>query len=90
MSKRVEVRMPGDRTAAVQAFVDQGKQDEAPAAAGTGHRTPAGRAGGKATRLNVDLPQELHRRFKTACAAEGVKMGEIVTQLVQEWADKHR
>ncbi|WP_350356124.1 plasmid partition protein ParG [Acidisoma cladoniae] len=51
---------------------------------------PAGGPGAKQTRLNVDLPPELHRRFKTACAAEGVKMAEVVTQLIQGWtADKH-
>lgn len=82
--------MPGDRAAAVQGFVDQGKEGEAPAAIQKAPRTAPGGAGGKAARLNVDLPPELHRGFKTACASEGLKMAEVVTQLVQEWTDKHR
>lgn len=83
MSKRVEVRMPGDRTAAVQAFVDQGKEDEAPA-------PPKTAPGGKAARLNVDLSPDLHRRFKTACAAEGTKMVDVVAQLIEGWISEKR
>lgn len=37
-------------------------------------RAQAG-AGGATRRLSLDLPEELHRRFKAACAANGRKMG---------------
>ncbi len=87
MSKKPAFTMPKDRSEALQRFVDG---DEAAAAVRLPSRMPAGGPGAKQTRLNVDLPPELHRRFKTACAAEGVKMAEVVTQLIQGWtADKH-
>ena len=87
MSKRVQVRMPdsGRKEAAVQAFVDGGR-DETPAPA----RTPRANVEGQTVRLNLNMPQELHRHFKTACASQGVTISEVVTQLVQEWADTHR
>ena len=87
MSKRAGFTMPKDRAEAVQAFVDQGRQDEAPAAATAAPRMPTG---GETARLNVDMPKELHRRFKTACAADGVKMAEIVIQLIEGWTAEKR
>lgn len=33
----------------------------------------------------VQLPDELHAKFKATCAARGVKMGEVVELLISEW-----
>ena len=87
MSKRVAIKMPERaKPDALQAFVDQGKED-APA----GARTPPKATGeGQTVRLNLNMPQELHRGFKMACVAQGVTISEVVTQLVQEWTDKQR
>ena len=88
MSKRVSVKMPArPDPEALQAFVDEGRQ-ETPAQVRPGPRMPAGGLGAKPVRLNLNMPGELHRRFKTACAAQGMTIAEVVTQLVQEWTDK--
>jgi hypothetical protein len=38
----------------------------------------------KAIRLNVLLPEELHRRVKVACAAKGVTMSHVVTKFLEK------
>ncbi len=35
-------------------------------------------------RLSLDLPVEVHRRFKTACSAKGRKMGVEIQQFVEQ------
>lgn len=85
MSKRVSVKMPErpkPDAAALDAFVRQGAED-VPAPA----RVPAKPA--ETVRLNLNMPQELHRRFKTVCAAKGVTISEVVTELVQGWTAKN-
>ena len=87
MSKRVGVRMPERASPdALQAFVDQGKEN-VPAPAKTQPRT---NGEGPTVRLNLNMPQELHRAFKLACVAQDVTISEVVTRLVQEWTDKQR
>ena len=45
---------------------------------------------GKTARLTVDLPQELHARFKAACAMAGTKMNDEVRGFIEEWTQKNR
>ena len=37
---------------------------------------------GEMKRLTIDIPAALHRRVKAACAAEGLKMAEVVRELL--------
>jgi hypothetical protein len=39
------------------------------------------------TTINVDLPSDLHRRFKAACVLAGLSFSQAVTQAVAAWAD---
>lgn len=38
---------------------------------------------GKTVRLNVLIPNELHKRVKMACVAEGVSMTDVVTEFLE-------
>jgi hypothetical protein len=44
----------------------------------------------KLARLTIDLPRELHRQFKTACAAKGTKMIDEVRSFIEGWTQKNR
>jgi predicted DNA binding CopG/RHH family protein len=35
-------------------------------------------------RLTIDLPESLHRRIKTQCAARGVKMVDVIREMLEE------
>lgn len=43
----------------------------------------------KLARLTIDLPQELHGRFKAACAKQHTKMKDEVLRFIEEWTQKH-
>ena len=58
---------------------------------GTGHDTtlPAQRPkGGPMKRLSIDLPEEVHRRFKVACAAAGRKMAVELTAFIERHTEE--
>jgi predicted DNA binding CopG/RHH family protein len=38
----------------------------------------------KTTRLTVDVPISLHRRVKTQCASEGLKMADVLRELLEK------
>jgi hypothetical protein len=40
-------------------------------------------------RLTIDLPVELHARFKAACAMNRTKMLDEVRAFIEEWTQKH-
>lgn len=40
-------------------------------------------------RLTIDLPVELHTRFKIACVTNRTKMVEEVVQFIEIWTHKH-
>jgi hypothetical protein len=44
---------------------------------------------GKVARLTIDLPPELHARFKAGCALKGTRMIDEVRRLIEEWTDKN-
>ena len=44
----------------------------------------------KLARLTIDLPQELHTRFKAACAQQRTKMKDEVLAFIEDWTQKHR
>lgn len=71
---------------AADTWVQGGKAAETPQTAAA----PTGKpAEGKMARLSVDLPAELHARFKAACALHGKRMGEEITRLVESWTQNH-
>jgi hypothetical protein len=41
------------------------------------------------TRLTIDLPADLHHRFKVACAEHRTRMVEEVRRFIEEWTRKH-
>ncbi len=43
----------------------------------------------KPARLTIDLPPELHARFKAACALNGTDMVTEVRAFIDDWTQKH-
>jgi hypothetical protein len=43
----------------------------------------------KAARLTIDLPPDLHARFKAACALNGTDMVTEVRTFIDDWTQKH-
>lgn len=43
----------------------------------------------KTARLTIDLPKDLHRRFKRACLDHETKMVTEVLKFIEEWTQKH-
>jgi hypothetical protein len=43
---------------------------------------------GKLARLTIDLPPELHAKFKAACALRGTRMIDEVRKFIQTWTQK--
>jgi hypothetical protein len=39
-------------------------------------------------KLNLNFPEDLHKRFKAVCALEGQRMTDIVVRLVKEYVEK--
>ena len=44
---------------------------------------------GKVARLTIDLPPELHGRFKAACALKGTRMIDQVRGFIDDWTQKN-
>lgn len=79
-------KMPARGAQDMQGWVDEG------AASADAIPTPkevAEATGRKQARLTIDLPQQLHARFKAACAIRQTSMGEQVTSLIEEWVRKN-
>ena len=59
---------------------------EAFARSGPGHDRPAAPAlsSGDKSRFTFELPVDLHRRWKAACAARGRKMGPEVQAMIEK------
>ena len=68
MSKKVSIA-PRPSTRQADAWVSSPAKATAPAA-------------GEMKRLTIDIPASLHRRVKSACAAEGVKMADVIRELL--------
>ena len=44
----------------------------------------------KTKRFTIDVPEELHRRVKTACVIQGKKMNEVLIDILQrEFPELH-
>ncbi len=75
-------KMPSKAPQGVQEWVEGEALSVAPKASG---RLP----GAKQARLTIDLPPQLHARFKAACAINRTRMVEEVTRLIEDWTQKH-
>jgi len=40
-------------------------------------------------RLNVNISEELHRRFKSTTAAQGLEMTDLILEWIQKYVDKN-
>jgi len=40
--------------------------------------------------MSLIVPPELHRAFKTACAAEGVEMTEVLLEAIRQFVAKQQ
>ena len=47
------------------------------------------RIAGKIARLTIDLPPEVHAKFKATCALRGTHMIDEVRGFIEEWTQKH-
>lgn len=79
MAKTLSVKKPAEKAAAADAFVAA-----APAT------TPAAQKGGKAEvkRLTIDLPPDLHKRFKLAAGADDTTMVDLVRKWIEDYVAK--
>lgn len=75
-SNRTGFKLPTREAQEVQGWVEEGA-------------APARAVGEKPARLTIDLPQQLHARFKAACAINQTRMVEEVTRLIEDWTQKH-
>ncbi len=39
-------------------------------------------------KFNVNLSDEIHKRFKVACAQEGKDMSEVIRKCIEDWVEK--
>jgi hypothetical protein len=85
-SKRTGFKLPARDAQGVQGWVEEGAAREAPP---TALEAPARPTGGQKARLTIDLPQQLHARFKAACAINQTRMVEEVTRFIEDWTQKH-
>jgi hypothetical protein len=40
-------------------------------------------------RLNINITRELHNRFKSATAAHGLEMTDVLLEFIQKYVDKN-
>jgi hypothetical protein len=73
-ARNVESWVTGEDTPAT-IKPDQGAANTAPA--------------GKLARLTIDLPPELHARFKATCALKGTRMIDQVRGFIEDWTQKN-
>lgn len=85
-SKRTGFKLPARDAQDVQGWVEGGAAPTEPPAAS---EAPAKPTGSQKARLTIDLPQQLHARFKAACAINQTRMVEEVTRFIEDWTQKH-
>lgn len=85
-SKRTGFKLPAREAQNVQGWVEEGA---APAEPTAPPRASARAASGKPARLTIDLPQQLHARFKAACAINQTRMVQEVTRFIEDWTQKN-
>ena len=79
-------KMPPKTFQGVQEWVEGAEVSQTPLAA---PEAPGRLPGAKQARLTIDLPPQLHARFKAACAMNRTRMVEEVTRFIKDWTQKH-
>jgi len=82
MTKKIAVRQP---TPQPSTSTDDWVRGETATIPPTSRRSHTG----KLARLTIDLPVELHGRFKAACANHRTAMKDEVLRFIEEWTQKH-
>jgi hypothetical protein len=81
--KKITLRQPEERTPTSADEWVSGLATPKPA------HTETQKPGQKLARLTIDLPQELHGRFKAACAHQHTKMKDEVLSFIEKWTREH-
>ena len=81
--KRAAFKQPRQASTVADEWVKGDQATEAPA-----HQPPPPKVA--MTRLTIDLPADLHHRFKVACAIHHTKMVDEVRRFIEEWTQEHR
>lgn len=42
----------------------------------------------KMKRLTLDIPEPLHKAFKSKCVAEDLNMADVVREMIEKWSSK--
>jgi predicted HicB family RNase H-like nuclease len=86
-SKNIEEeKMSKTTTLAKPTLANKSKSDTALAFAEAGAEVKPDKADIATTRLNANIPVELHRALKMRAAAEGTSIGELVENWIRSWA----
>jgi hypothetical protein len=79
--KKTAFRQPANESRATPTAADDWVRGETAAAPATAME--------KLARLTIDVPPDLHARFKAACAQHRTKMKAEVLQFIEDWTQKH-
>ena len=79
-------KMPEKSARDVESWVSG---EEARATAKPDQATSTAPITGKVARLTIDLPPELHARFKATCALKGTRMIDQVRGFIEDWTQKN-
>jgi hypothetical protein len=72
MLKKIKIKMPEDK----DAWVKEGRDN---------FSVPKeDKNKDKVKRLTVDIPEELHRKFKVYCIEKGVNMADVIREMIEE------
>jgi hypothetical protein len=85
--KRTSFKQPAVRPLAAEAESWVANSD--PVAAAAPPKAVQAAPGAKPARLTIDLPEELHTRFKAACASRRTRMVDEVRGFIEEWTQKN-
>lgn len=86
MAKKTFIASPRPRgldPATIDRFVEEGHGHDARSKDTHKHRDTEPREPVPMARLTVDMPRELHRRFKVACAAHDTRMNDEIRNFIE-------
>lgn len=39
--------------------------------------------------MHISIAEDLKKRFQAACVLRGLKMSQVITELIQQWLEAH-